>query len=307
LLLIGFGVLFADSAEALQDKTNSGKSPVVKSNQITMIVMDPLCSQLACDCVKGYAQRDYQKFGLHLSRKTGRPVHVVFSETLADGMSEADGKVDIVIGKQSVVLAGAQEQKVDLMPVFRLTDKQDSTEQTGLLVVRSGNSANTVADLQGYRVLYGPASCEEKYAAPKALLKEHGIQTVEPAAGDICSACSVAAKELAGLSDNDKVVGVISSYAFALLEGCGNVRKGDLRVVGQTRPVPFITVFFSSSFLNEDETLTREAFADVELDVDLMTALETGSGFVPYKESTASTEDNSANKDDSKKKSSVGG
>jgi hypothetical protein len=28
---------------------------------LTMIVMDPLAAPLACPCVKGYAQRDYEK------------------------------------------------------------------------------------------------------------------------------------------------------------------------------------------------------------------------------------------------------
>lgn len=303
-------LIFQSTSWSLQDEQTKTKSPTVvdSKNRITLVVMDPLSSQLACDCVEGYAQRDYQKFGLHLSKKSGRPVHVVFAETFADALKESNGKADIVIGKHSVVLHGAKTAKQTLVPKFRLTDKLDSTEQTGLLVVRKDNPAKTVADLKGYRVLFGPADCDEKYAAPMALLKEHGIEIADPATEDICSACSVAAKSLMEVSDSDKVVGVISSYAQPLLEGCGNIKKGDLRVVGESKPVPFVSVFFHQEFLKEDLTMVMEAFTDVELDVDLMTALETGSGFIEGSAETSSLPKSEGQRsdsiEDSKKKTS---
>jgi len=36
---------------------------------------------------------------------------------------------------------------------------------------------------------------------------------------------------------------VISSYAQPLLEGCGTIKKGDLRVIGETDPMPFVVAF----------------------------------------------------------------
>src|SRR5215475_4956836 len=42
-------------------------------------------------------------------------------------------------------------------------------------------------------------------------------------------------------------VAVIPGYALRLLEGCGSVKPGSLRVIGKTRAVPFITVFVSDS------------------------------------------------------------
>ena len=47
------------------------------------------------------------------------------------------------------------------------------------------------------------------------------------------------------LSPEVKAAAVISSYAEPLLEGCGSIKKGDLRVVGQTQPVPFVTALVS--------------------------------------------------------------
>ena len=73
---------------------------------------------------------------------------------------------------------------------------------------------------------------------------------------------------------------VISSYAQPLLEGCGTIKKGDLRVVGETAPVPFIVAFVNDSLsLTEKESVRKVLFA-VGKDRDLCTALETKDGFV---------------------------
>ena len=50
---------------------------------LTLVVMDPLAAPLSCPCVKGYAQRDYTKLGAHLEKALGRPVQVLFGESLA--------------------------------------------------------------------------------------------------------------------------------------------------------------------------------------------------------------------------------
>src|SRR5438094_8614155 len=72
---------------------------------LTMIVMDPLALPLSCPCVKGYAQRDYEKLAQFMEQKLGQPVTVAFSESLPAALKKkTDGKADIVIGKHSVVL-----------------------------------------------------------------------------------------------------------------------------------------------------------------------------------------------------------
>jgi len=38
-------------------------------------------------------------------------------------------------------------------------------------------------------------------------------------------------------------VAVIPDYALPLLEGCGSVKPGSLRVIGKTQAVPFIPAF----------------------------------------------------------------
>jgi ABC-type phosphate/phosphonate transport system substrate-binding protein len=298
-LLIGAGNLSACQLE-------TAPPPVVPNpDALALVVMDPLAGPLACDCVQGYAQRKYELLGTHLERKLGQPVQVWFGETLAAAMEESGGRADLIIGKHSVVLAHASTAQIEVAPLARLTGKDDSVTQTGLIVVRAENPAQSISDLDGYRIFFGPADCDEKHAAPMELLREHGIAAnSDGGETEICSACSVAAKQLVELSANDKAAAVISSYAAPLLEGCGNIKKGDLRIVAESKPVPFITAFVNHTVATEARERIASALADVELDAELLSGLETGSGFLPWvDEPITETVTGDQPGDDGKKKS----
>src|SRR5712672_3375499 len=84
-------------------------APAAEPAPLTVVVMDPLALPLSCPCVAGYAQRDYDKLGKFLEGQLGRPVKVEFAETLAGALEKkTQGKADLVIGKYSVVQAGAK-------------------------------------------------------------------------------------------------------------------------------------------------------------------------------------------------------
>jgi hypothetical protein len=124
---------------------------------LVMVVMDPLAAPLACPCVKGYAQRDYEKLARHLERAVNRKVKLVFDESLETAVkNEAAQRADIVIGKKSVVEYDARVIKLPLESVAALTDLQGVTTQSGLLVVQSGAPAQSVSELAGFRILFGP-------------------------------------------------------------------------------------------------------------------------------------------------------
>ena len=125
-----------------------------KRSALTLVVMDPMAAPLACDCVKGYAQRKYEVLGEFLAGRLGREVTVVWAESLEAALEKSEGKADLIIGKHSVVLADAKEAKLDIKPLARLTDLKDQVIQTGLFVVRSGDPAKSVDDLKGYRILF---------------------------------------------------------------------------------------------------------------------------------------------------------
>ena len=267
-----------------------------KANALTLVVMDPMAAPLACDCVKGYAQRKYESLGAFLNKQLGRKVNVVWAESLEAALEKSEGKADLIIGKHSVVLADAAEAKLDVTPLAQLTDLKDQVVQTGLIVVRKDDAAKSVDDLKGYRILFGPADCDEKSAAPVELLRKHGIQL--PDELETSPSCSNAAVALMEMPATTNAAAVISSYAEPLLEGCGKVKKGDLRVIGESKPVPFITLFARTSLSTTELSKLSDALDEAGLDAQLLIDLETASGFVPWKEAVAT----SSVADDAKKK-----
>lgn len=263
---VGLGALFAAAQSAVEP--------------LTVVVMDPLAAPLSCPCVKGYAQRDYEKLGVHLSQKLGRPVKVYFSETLTNALQKkTGGKVDLVIGKDSVVQAEAKANKVAVTCVAALTGKDGLTTQTGLVVVAGADPALTVESLKGYRVVFGPSDAEEKHGAALALFKDLDVPV--PAKLDTCVSCTEGATQVIDrFKKGEKVATVISSYAQPLLEGCGTIKKGDLRVVGETDPVPFVTAYLNDRLPTSDRAAITAALLDVGGDAALRTALESKAGFV---------------------------
>lgn len=271
-LLLSFGVLLTALAP-------SAARP--DAGELTVVVMDPLAAPLSCPCVKGYAQRDYDKLGAHLAEKLGRPVKVHFSESLANALrTKTGGKADLVIGKDSVVVAEAKAGKLAVSRVASLTGKDGATTQTGLVVVAAADPALAAESLKGYRIVFGPAEAEEKHGAALALFRHLGVpmsRTVET-----CVACTDGATKVLELSkQGEKVATVISSYAQPLLEGCGTIKKGDLKVVGETDPVPFVAAFVSDALSPGDRAIIRATLLGVGQSPALCTALESKAGFVP--------------------------
>ena len=244
---------------------------------LTVLVMDPLALPLSCPCVKGHAQRLYDKLGAYLEKQLGRPVKVLFSDDLSKVMRTETKDIDVIIGKRSVVRFDAKINKLEVRPAMMLTGQDGKTTVTGLIVVRKDDAAKKLADLKGYRLLFGPPDCDEKFKAAGEALKKAGIEL--PAKIETRPGCSDSVVEM--LEHPEKpTASVISSYAAALLEGCGTIEKGSIRVIGETRPVPFVTVFFTSRI---DEASGREicrALASVKDQPELMTAMETSIGFI---------------------------
>ena len=274
--LISLGILHIGVAA----RTEAAEKQVDKA--MTIVVMDPLSGPLACDCVQGYAQRKYEVLGAYLQETLRRPVKVVWSESLATALKENGGQAHLVIGKHSVVLHDAAKTKMPLKPIAQLTGKDGKITQTGLIVVRKDDTAKSAADLSGYRIFFGPEDCDEKQAAPVAMLKKAGIAL--PDVIETSPACSTAAAQLMELPASERAAAVISSYAEPLLEGCGTIKKGDLRVIAESDPVPFITAFASQTLSAEDTSALQTALLDVELNAQLLVALESSEGFKLWKE-----------------------
>jgi ABC-type phosphate/phosphonate transport system substrate-binding protein len=280
--IVSFAALLALALPLLADeKAAETKKPVeIPTNALVMVVMDPLAAPLSCPCVQGYAQRDYDKLAAHLTAQLGQPVVAVYNASLPAALSlETKGRADIVIGKHSVVLYDAQRAGKQLRPVLALSGRDGKTTQHGLFLVLAGDPAKSLADLANYQLFFGTEDSDEKYAGAIAMLQRQGI--VVPPQRETCAACSDGAAKLLELGPDVRAATVISSYAAPLLEGCGTVKKGDLRVIGQTDSVPFVEAFVSQKLAPEEQTKIEEALIQVSTDAKLLQALETLLGFVP--------------------------
>ncbi|MDY3556404.1 phosphate/phosphite/phosphonate ABC transporter substrate-binding protein [Gemmata sp. JC717] len=255
------------------------KPAVIPENALVVLVMDPLSKDLSCPCVSGYGQRDYDKFGKYLAGKVGRPVAVVYGESLPGALKKSEGKAHLIIGKDSVIRATAPGAKLEVTQLAALTGKDGKTTQTGLVCVAAADKAITPADLKGYTIYFGNAAAEEKSAAAVQALKEFGLEV--PARLDTCATCSEGAtKVVEEAQAGKKVAAVISSYAQPLLEGCGTIKKGALRVIAETDPVPFIAAFATGSLTAAERDAVRAALLAVGKDKDLSAAIETKAGFI---------------------------
>jgi ABC-type phosphate/phosphonate transport system substrate-binding protein len=194
---------------------------------------------------------------------------------------DAKGRADLVIGKHSVVLFDAKKAGLTVAPIARLTGKDGSTTQHGLIVVPTNDPAQSVSDLAGYRIVFGPEECDEKHAAVFTLLKQNGVKLPEKI--ETSAACSDGACLVLDEYKKDHAsrgAAVISSYAKPLLEGCGTVEKGSLRVVGQTAEVPFVEAFVSDRLPQPERDALAKAVLKATTDPFLRIALETRDGFV---------------------------
>ena len=256
--------------------------PVIAAESLQIVVMDPLSKEIACACVKGYAQRNYKVLAAFLQQKLGVEVKIAHGENLATALKESGGAADLIIGKSSVVLCEARNHKLDVTPVARLTDKFGSPYQQGWIVVRKETAATKLSDLAGWRIIFGPEDCDEKSAAPITLLKDAGVTI--PDKLETAPSCSAAAEALMKLAPDAKAAAVISSYAEPLLSGCGTVKAGDLRVIGKTKDVAFITAFASKSLSKERLKALSEALLDTGGDHQLLQAIESSIGFIELEE-----------------------
>lgn len=261
------------------------------ADPFVVVVMDPLSKPLSCDCVRGYAQRDYQLLADHLESTLGTEVEVVWFESLAEALDQTGGRADLVIGKYSVVVADMNSTGYALKPIAQLTGKDGDVNQKGLVVVRGGDRATTLGDLRGYRVLFGPAEAEEKSSAAEAALLAAGVELPEPR--ERRGACSEAATALLEFPAQVQAAAVISSYAEPLLEGCGSIKKGDLRVVGQTQPVPFVTALVSEELDPATQKQVLLSLITAGTKPEFLIGLETLAGFVPWSQ-PAGTSDQAA-------------
>ncbi|EEF60771.1 PQQ-binding-like beta-propeller repeat protein [Pedosphaera parvula] len=247
---------------------------------ILLVVMDPLAKELACACVKGHGQRDYRKLAARMETTLKQRVSIEFSDDLAESMvGVSPAREVIVVGDQSLVAHGAKKAGLPCHPVCELTDPDGNTTLTALFIARFDDPARELKDLGGRKVLFGLADGDEKVAASLAALRAAGVEPV--GTPEKHASFSDAALDLLDSQSSPPPVAVIPSYALALLEGCGSVKPGNLKVIGKTQPVPFITVFVADTIPAERQQKLLKTLLNINADAKLLKAMESRDGFRP--------------------------
>lgn len=240
---------------------------------LRVIVMDPLALQLSCSCVPGTGQRRYDRLAKHLESFVGRPVSVTFDESLALALQQTGGAADIIIGKDSVVRFDAGRRNLSIRPIAALTDRAGATDFKGVFLVRQNSPAKSLADLAGKKVALGPAEDEETHAAARQAL------AAAQAVAQFKVAPSLDSAALA-LHDGEVDSAMVSDFLPLLLEGCGKLDRGSVRVLAATPPVPFIRVFATGAVDAALEKQIAVGLAAAGKSPALLAGLESKAGFV---------------------------
>ncbi|HEX5221790.1 MAG TPA: PhnD/SsuA/transferrin family substrate-binding protein, partial [Verrucomicrobiae bacterium] len=249
---------------------------------ILFVVLDPLAKELACACVKGYGQRDYRKLAARLESALKQPVSIEFSDDLAETLKLATaGQEVIVVGEQSRVAQDSKKAGLKSHPICELTDPDGSTTIAGTFVVRASDSAKELKDISGRKLIFGLADTEQNHSAVQAALRTAGAET--QAKSEKRDAYNIAALDMLDSSATPPPVAVIPGYGPRLLEGCGSVKRGELRVIGQTEPLPFIAVFVADNISAAKREKIQKTLLDVKSDAKLLNAIESRDGFKPIK------------------------
>ena len=259
-----------------------GATPKKAPEPVVLVVLDPLAKELACACVKGYGQRDYRKIAVRLETALKQRVGIEFSDDLAETLALlGPGREVIVIGDQSLVTHGAKRATLKCHPVCELTGLDGSTTVTGVFVARAGDAAKALKDIGGRKVLFGMTGADGKYAAALAAMRAAGVEP--PAKPEHRVPYSDAALDVLDSSASPPPVAVIPGYALPLLEGCGSIAPGSLKVIGRTEAVPFITAFVSDNLAAEKEQIILKSLLSLKSDEKLLKLMESRDGFVPVK------------------------
>jgi outer membrane protein assembly factor BamB len=256
------------------DKSESRAS----ARPILLVVMDPLAKELACACVKGYGQRDYRKLAAWLESGLKQGVSIEFSDDLAETLKLAEpGQEVIVAGESSLIVENAKRATLACQPLCALTDPAGDTSLTASFVAQANDPAKELKDLRGRTFLFGLADTKENHAAVQSTLRAAGVES----AVEKRSVYTDAALDVLDSKSSPAPIAIIPGYALRLLEGCGSITRGDMKVIGKTEPFPFVTLFVSDTISAEKSQKILQTLLHLKTDENLLRAMESRDGFKP--------------------------
>jgi outer membrane protein assembly factor BamB len=249
-----------------------------KPEPLLLVVLDPLSRELACACVKGYGQRDYRKLAARLESVLRQPVAIEFSDDLAETLAHAESRREVmIVGERLAAEHGAQKAGLKVRPVCELTGLDGETTLAAAFIARSTDTARSLKDITGRKILFGLLEADGKNAVAIAALQAAGI--TPPVRPDRHNVYANAVLDVLDSQATPPPVAVVPDYALRLMEGCGSVTPGELRTIGRTGPAPFITVFLSDAIIPEKREKVLKTLLAVKSSPTLLKALESRDGF----------------------------
>ncbi|MBX3748387.1 MAG: PQQ-binding-like beta-propeller repeat protein [Verrucomicrobiae bacterium] len=243
---------------------------------LLLLVADPLARELACACVPGFGQRDYRRLARHLEDALRCQVAIEFADDVADSLGRLPAGPDlVVIGERSVTASAAANAGRSLQPLAELTGLDGTATVSAVVTARRDDPAASLAELAGRTILVGLSGADAAQSAFAEGLVEAGLNPTPQLVQRGYDA--KVGLDVLDSAATPPPVAVMPEYVLRLLEGCGSITPGSLKVIGRTAPQPFVTVFTDPTMLPERVTNLREAL--LGLDDTLRQALESRDGF----------------------------
>ena len=233
-----------------------GRDTRAAKTTLVVGVCDPLCKETASPCIQTSAKRDYRSLVRVVSERACVQLdlrYYALDEQLVQAVHK--GEVNAVIAKTWTALVATKGRVWE-----RLADipRQDgSDELSGVFLTRADSPLSTIQELDGRRIVMGPDLAYEKSHAARRALSDAGVKPGSVRILDPCLAVASAVFE------KQADAGVVSSYVvdFGGLRHISDPK--DFKVIGKTRPVPFLTFAVSA----EVDPAVREKLQRVLLEL----------------------------------------
>lgn len=269
-----FAVLLSGLAICWSSALHGQDTAPHSESTLHMVVMDPMSLPLSCACVDGVGQRRYELLSQQIQDAVEMKVNLVYEESLQLAIRRGLPRIDVVIGKRSVVLADANATKLKFREVAGLSNRRGKTDLRGVVLVRKNDRLNGVHQLAGKKVAIASPEHAECHAMAKDLLRSQNIDAELVPCGSIEAA-------VYAFADREVDAVVVTDYMPPLLEACGKLDQNASETIATTKPCPGVEVFLSTDLdAAFQDQLTDAIMAAGNLPA-VKDALESRDGFVP--------------------------
>ncbi len=193
-----------------------------------------------CDSFKESKER-FSPFTAYLQEKLGRPVEMVLANTYDFEDLVKDKKVDFFHVNSIIAVVLKQKYQAELLAVD--IRGRNGYKASGTIIARQDSKIETIDDMRGKSMIFGPALAPFGYMAQYSLLLENGF---DPETDFSYYAIP------AGAAKHDKViygvlfgkydVGAAPRLDLDRMTDAGIINPSDFTIIAESDPMPYCTV-----------------------------------------------------------------